>query len=166
MGVYGRAALDRSAKSNKLGLCFEFNGLNDVKSHFQRVRLDSQTKVHQGLGKKHYSFDGLSNNVWSQEESLHEQAILVEGQAQVAANTRSRQPVKSRIDCRLTAGYVSAAYSQAATRIFDQRAGDQIGADTCRFARLDEFPIAVVNDDQTMRIDFLDRSRQFANFAV
>src|SRR5262249_43679530 len=99
------------------------------------------------------AFDGVQNDGGSQEESLQEQAILIEGYAQMPADAGRCQSIESPVHSLFAAGEISSGYSQAATGVFDKRAGHEIGSTGDGLFFFDKLAVAVVDEDKTSGVE-------------
>ena len=87
-----------------------------------------------------------------EKQALIQQAVLSHRAAALAADARRGQFVRGVLHQIRTARDIAAGRGQAAARVFDQRAGNQIRADLGRLDLLDKLAIAVVHQDCSLRI--------------
>ena len=97
------------------------------------------------------------------EKALEEQAVACRIGTEFVAQSRRRQIVCRRRDQIFPAGNVAACRRDAAAGVFDERAGDNIGAGFNRFFFGGEFAVAVVDKADRLRAYGFDGLNDFAD---
>ena len=105
---------------------------------------------------KNSAFEGLGDDMGSQEQALVQKPVVGEQSSQFGADAGGGQPVGSEFNKIFPADDIAAGWSDAAARILDKRAGGYIGAHRGGFQRFHKLAIAVVHEADAAGTDLLD----------
>ena len=97
------------------------------------------------------------------EQAHIERAVLAERRPHFTAKARGRHPVGAELDQICAPRDIAARRRNAAARIFNERARDQIGAHGKRLTFLHKLTIAVIHHHDHIRLDRLDGPHNLAD---
>ena len=166
MRINRRIALNSNTEIAQALLALQSNSLNNIAAAFLRQRLNIIAQALENSSRKNSSLNSLHHNMRSQEKSLIELTRgIAQSSAHFAAQTGSGKTIGRVLYQIGTADNITAGRSQTAAQILNQRACHQVSANLGRLLLLDKLAVAVIDKADNIRVSFLRRTADTADFS-
>ena len=126
-----------------------------------RIHLKTQLLKH--TSHQVCSDQSLRDHLGSKEEPLQDQPLQIKTSATFSTDAWGGQPTAGLLHQRRAAGHIAAGGGDGASKVLDQRSGNQIGTHRWRLLLLHQFAVAVVNKHHAIRLATVDQVTQPAD---